>query len=68
MAMTFLRLVLAYTIWHYDLGFAPGETGVDIYAKAVNQLILKAGPPYCLLRNGMGSRWIGSCSRADPDA
>jgi hypothetical protein len=47
-ALRLIRLLLANTLWHYEFKFAPGEHGVDIHEKAVNQLILKAGPLYCV--------------------
>ncbi|TGJ83587.1 hypothetical protein E0Z10_g5158 [Xylaria hypoxylon] len=49
-ALTVVRLVLAYTVWNYDFEFGPGETGVEIHEKALNQLILKPGPLYRLRR------------------
>jgi len=42
-----MRLVIAYTVYHYKVEFAPGEDGTTIYTKARNNLILKPGP--CML-------------------
>lgn len=47
LALCLVRQVLASTVWYYDFNFAPGETGNDIHEKAVNQMILKAGPLSC---------------------
>lgn len=44
LAMMVLRLVLSYTVFHYEFEFAPGEDGADIYAKAKDNLVLTAGP------------------------
>ncbi|KAH8898737.1 cytochrome P450 [Thozetella sp. PMI_491] len=48
LALCLVRNVLASTVWHYDFAFAAGETGEDIHSKAINQLILKAGPLQCI--------------------
>ncbi|KAH8645775.1 cytochrome P450 [Xylariales sp. PMI_506] len=45
-AMMVLRQFVAYTVWHYEFDFAPGEDGTDIHAKAKFQLQVKAGPMY----------------------
>lgn len=42
--MLVLRVVIANTVWNYDLEFAPGETGCDVLDKARNQIIMKTGP------------------------
>lgn len=47
LALCLVRQVLASTVWHYGFKFATGEKGLEIHDKAVNQLILKAGPLYC---------------------
>lgn len=42
--MMVLRLVLSYTVYHYQFEFAPGEDGTAIHREARNNIILKAGP------------------------
>ncbi|KAK4205494.1 putative cytochrome P450 E-class, group I [Triangularia verruculosa] len=44
MGMTVVRLVVAYTIYHYTWGFAPEEDGTRIHSESKYNLILKAGP------------------------
>ncbi|KAK0736749.1 cytochrome P450 [Apiosordaria backusii] len=44
MGMSVIRLVLAYTVYHYTWDFAPGEDGTRIYSESRDNLILKAGP------------------------
>jgi len=48
--MATARLVLSYTVYHYQFGFAPGEDGTAIFKEAKNNLILKAGPLYLSFR------------------
>jgi hypothetical protein len=48
--MAVLRLTLAYTVWHYDFEFAPGEDGAACSDEAVNTGILTAGKLYCIFR------------------
>ncbi|KAL7787138.1 cytochrome P450 [Trichoderma ceciliae] len=50
LAMVVLRFVIAYTVWHYEFQFAPGEDGTAIYRDAANQQILKAGKLQCIFR------------------
>jgi hypothetical protein len=49
-ALMLIRAVLANTVWHYDMEFAPGERGNDVHDLARNNLILKAGPLKCVFR------------------
>lgn len=44
--MLLLRVVVANTVCNYDFEFAPGESGRDVFDKAKNQIIMKAGPLY----------------------
>ncbi|KAK4187949.1 Tryprostatin B 6-hydroxylase [Podospora australis] len=44
LAMNVLRLVLSYTVFHYEFEFAPGEDGTAIYARARDNLVIRAGP------------------------
>ncbi len=46
--MIVLRFVLAYTVWHYDFEFAPGEDGRKILTESRNNLVIKAGPLNCV--------------------
>ncbi len=46
MALSLLRLTIAYTLWNYDFRFAPYEDGSRSEGK--NQVILKAGPVDCV--------------------
>lgn len=41
-------MIIAYTVYHYDLEFAPGEDGTSITRESVNALVLKPGPCKCI--------------------
>ena len=45
--MVVLRFTLAYTVWHYDFEFAPGEDGKACIDEAVNTGTITAGKLYC---------------------
>lgn len=47
-ALIVLRMVLAYTVWHYDFEFAPGEDGKAFIRDSQNCLVLKVGPCQCM--------------------
>lgn len=38
-----LRYLLAYTVWNYEFGYAPGESGRRMIEESVDLVILKAG-------------------------
>ncbi|EFW99477.1 3-hydroxyacyl-CoA dehydrogenase [Grosmannia clavigera kw1407] len=42
-ALQLIRLVLAYTTWHYEFGFAPGEDGTRIYRESRNNVVIESG-------------------------
>ncbi len=48
LAQALLRLTIAYTVWYYDVEFAPGEDPQRIITEARNQGIMKPGPLYCV--------------------
>jgi cytochrome P450 len=43
LAMMIMRIFLAYTVWNYDLNFAPSEDGVAVHRDAKNMLIVRPG-------------------------
>lgn len=47
-ALIVIRLVLAYTVRHYDFQFAPGEDGTAVIRDSENALVLKVGPCNCV--------------------
>lgn len=44
MALMFLRMVFAYTMWFCDVEYAPGEDGKQIHLQARNEVTLVPGP------------------------
>lgn len=50
LALRFVRLVLASTLRAYDVEFAAGEDGRALHDEAVNRLILKPGPLWCVFK------------------
>lgn len=51
-----LRYLLAYTVWNYELSYAPGEEGRRMEEESVDLVILKAGSWMLCLRRGRG--WV----------
>lgn len=56
MAMSVLRLVMAYTVYNYTWEKAPGEDGKRIRTESKDNLILKAGPFEAVFLPRCGSR------------
>ena len=54
LARRFVRLALASTLWAYDVEFAPGEDGRAIHEQAINRLLLKPGPLWCVFKKRGG--------------
>jgi cytochrome P450 len=54
LALRFVRLVLASTLRAYDVEFAAGEDGRAVHDEAVNRLILKPGPLWCVFKTRAG--------------
>ncbi|TID03657.1 Tryprostatin B 6-hydroxylase [Colletotrichum higginsianum] len=48
LALNVLRLTIAYTLWHYDFRFAPGEDGKRFEEEAKFQLIVKPADLHCV--------------------
>ncbi|KAK1976881.1 L-ornithine-N5-monooxygenase [Colletotrichum cereale] len=48
LAYNVLRLTIAYTLWHYDIRFGPGENGRAFEEEAKFQLIVKPGRLDCV--------------------
>lgn len=48
LALNVLRLTIAYTLWHYDFQFAPGEDGKRFEEEAKFQLIVKPADLHCV--------------------
>jgi cytochrome P450 family 628 len=43
LALLEARMVLAHTVWNYEMEFAPGENGSRIINETIDIVILKAG-------------------------
>ncbi|ROT36739.1 cytochrome P450 [Sodiomyces alkalinus F11] len=50
LARNVIRLTAAYTLWHYDFAFAPGEDGKDFESRAQWKAIVKPGKLECVFR------------------
>ncbi|KAF9873728.1 cytochrome p450 [Colletotrichum karsti] len=50
LAMNVVRMTIAYTLWNYDFGFAPGEDGSSLDGEAKFQLIVKPGRLNCVFK------------------
>lgn len=54
LALRFVRLVLASTLRAYDVEFAAGEDGRAVHDEAMNRLILRPGPLWCVFKKRTG--------------
>lgn len=50
LALMTAKMVLAYTVYYYDFGFAPGEDGSAILEDERDKVLLRAGPLECEFR------------------